>query len=709
MTNLLFQGFILFILTLFLSQSISAQNQKKAFSPTKPEVKGALRQEGFFSRKKPRGIKLACKHISPIEQSYLSRHVNYRKTSTNLESRVIEQFIKRLDGYKIYLLQGDVDQIKKDMKGFFGRARLRDCNSIRRAYSLLISRVNQKVQFAKSYLGPKFKFNRETQLILDPSHRKYPKTQKEAEDFHRKYIQFQISNYLATDMTLKEAQQNVSRSYERRAKKIAKSRKPENESDLWSLYLDAFAKGLDPHSSHLSQNELEEFEILMRLSLEGIGATLTNRDGFTVVEQLVPGGAADKSGKIKPKDKIIAVGQDDKGPLVNVVEQDLSDVVRKIRGPKGSRVRLSILRKNGKKVERSIITLVRDKIKLEDKAAAIHYVERKIGNKKRVLGLVNLPSFYADGRQRGRSSAKDLKKLLKEAREKKIDGIVLDLSTNGGGALDDAVKIAGLFFKTGPVVKQSHRDPHRGELVLADKDPTVDYAGPLLILTSRISASASEIVAGTLKDYKRAIVVGGDHTFGKGSVQSVEPLPPGLGAIKTTVGMFFTAGGASTQHRGVTADIILPSGYSTDDTGEKSLDYSLPPKKVKQFLSPEAYVTNGKGTWKKIKESLIKKLSEKSKKRVKDSEDFNKIRKNIAKAKKRGKTIKVSEILEEEEKEEKEEKKAVSKKDNGVLSPEERKERYLKRADIQEALNIMVDYIQESSKEAVTTAQKPEP
>ena len=650
-------------------------------------------------------VTLSCKHIAPIERSYLSRHINFRQKTVNLERRVIDEFIKRIDGSKIYLYQSDVNRIKNNMKGFFGKVKTRDCSQIEAAYKQLILRADERVKFAKSYLGPRFKLLKNTQVVLDPKHREYPKNKRQADNFHRKYLQFQVANYLATDMELAEAKGNVSRSYDRVALRTKKILKPKYKSDLWALYLDAFSRALDPHSAHLSQEELETFEIHMALSLEGIGATLSSQDGFTVIEQLIPGGAAARSGKLRPKDKILAVGQGANGALENVVEEELRHVVKKIRGKKGSQVRLSILRKTGKKVDRFIVTLVRDKIKLEDEAASMEYIKKKVGQHERVVGLLNLPSFYTDGRRRGRSSAKDLKRMLAEAKTKKVDGIVLDLSTNGGGALEEAVQIAGLFIKEGFIVTQSHRDPSRGDIVLRDKDKSVDYAGPLVILTSRLSASASEIVAGALKDYKRAVIVGGDHTFGKGSVQSVEPLPVGLGAIKTTVGMFFTVGGASTQHRGVTADIPFPSTYSIDEFGEMGLDYSLPPKRIAKFLSPQAYVSKGPGTWKMVDSSLVKLLSKKSAKRIKDSKDFDKIRENITKMKDRGKVVKISEILDGDSDESEEDKSQTV---TGILSPEEKKKRYLKRADIQEAINVMVDYIKIHDKQTVKVGRLPQ-
>ena len=643
---------------------------------------------------------LQCKHILPITTAYFNRHITYEKESKNLEKRTVDQFIKRLDGSKMYLLSADVKKIKKMMNNIFKKVKARNCKGILEAHKIFEKRVAERVKFAKEYLGPKFKFNKKTQLVLDYKSRKYAKNQKAANRFHKKYIQFQVANYLSTDMKLKEAKEHVARNYERVLRRFTKEFKTQ---DLWSSYLDSFAHSLDPHSSYLSREELEDFEIQMRLSLDGIGATLSFKDGFTVVEQLIPGGAAFRSGQLKPKDKIVAVKQEDKKDFVNVIEMKLRDVVRLIRGPKGTKVTLRILRKKGKQKSFEV-TLVRDKIKLEDEAARITYIEREVKGAKKKIGLLNLPSFYADQRRNGRSAAKDMKRLLQEANKQKVDAVVLDLSTNGGGSLDDAVKIAGLFFKTGNVVKQSQHGTGSREIELADEDPKVDWAGPLVVLTSRISASASEIVAGTLKDYKRAVVVGGDHTFGKGSVQSVESLGKHLGAFKTTVGMFFTPGGFSTQHRGVPSDIVLPSGYSTEDIGERTLDYSLPPKKIKSFLSKSAYVSSGEGRWSQVSRRLIKKLAQKSKNRVKKNKKFQEILKDLAKSKKKNKAIKVSELM--DDKAEAETKKNEADADgDGVLSRAEKQKKYLERPDVLEALNIAVDFLAETSPKVTVGAK----
>lgn len=682
---------------------------------------------------------LDCQFIYHISQGYLNQHISFDKESANLEQRTISQYVEKLDVSKIYLLQSDVDKIKSALARVFANIRNQNCKPLVDAQDILIQRVDERVNFAKEYLGPSFKYDPKTEITLDPEKRVFPKDKKEADEFQKKYIQFQVSNYIATKISVNEARANVLKSYERVQKRI----KAIAKDDIYANYLDAFARSLDPHSSFFSRDVLEDFEISMKLSLEGIGATLTSQDGFTVVDQLIPGGAAQLSGKVKPKDKITAVGQGDKGAMENVIDMDLRDVVKKIRGEKGTKVRLLILRKSEKAP--ITVTLVRNQIRLEDEAASITYLDREVNGEKKKIGLLNLPSFYSGSRKGERSSADDVKKILKEAKEKKVDALVLDLSFNGGGSLEDAVKISGLFFKTGNVVKQSSRDPSRSEIELRDEDSAVDYSGPLVILTSRISASASEIVAGTLKDYRRAVVVGGDHTFGKGSVQSVIPLPRKLGALKVTVGMFFTPGGNSTQHRGVDSDVVFPSLYSTDEIGEKTLDYSLPPKRLKSFISNEAFVNSGEDAWKPIAASIIDRLKETSKNRIENSKEFKKIAEDIKKNETRGKTIVIADLMKEREDREKEKdkgkdkekdkdkEKALAKAESKIhradvnkdiaphkgdslsddaaeveisKSREEKKKEYLERAEVQEAVSVAADLAVLLSGKSLSMANK---
>jgi len=637
---------------------------------------------------------LQCKYLFAIESGFLAQHVKYSQRDAALQERVVDQYMKRLDPTKIYLLQSDVDAAKKALANVFEGTKNKDCGSLVTVQNILVSRVKERAEFAKKMLDKTYKFDNKVEIVFDPDKKAFPKTTEEANDFLRRYIHFQVSNYLATDMKLDESKTNVMKNWDRAVKRTMETK----DDDIYSGYLDSFARALDPHSSFFSKDVLEDFEIQMSLSLEGIGATLSAQDGFTVVEALVPGGSAARSGQIKPQDKIIAVGQGEKGTAENVVEMDLRDVVRKIRGEKGTKVKLTILRKDGEGKKRFDVTLVRDKIKLEDEAASILYMDKDVGGVKKKLGILNFPSFYADSRRGGRSSAADLKKLIAEARAKKVDGLVLDLANNGGGSLEDAVKIAGLFFQTGNVVKQSAREEGKGELVYRDSESLVDWAGPLVVLTSRISASASEIVAGTLQDYKRAVVIGNDHTFGKGSVQSVLPLPQDLGALKVTVGMFFTPGGYSTQHRGVNADIHIPGPYVTDDIGEKYLDYSLPEKKLDSFVSQEAYVKEGNGAWLTIAPEWIKTLADKSKVRVDKDPEFKKITEELAKTKAKGKVIKLTEVTKDKEKKEK----AKSAKNANKV---EKDKEYLKRPDIVEASNVLADLIGLEASNSVAAAK----
>ncbi|HWU41938.1 MAG TPA: PDZ domain-containing protein, partial [Bdellovibrio sp.] len=356
---------------------------------------------------------LECRYLTVIEQGFLANHVKYSTRDTELATRVTEQYLKRLDPSKIYLTQADVDAIKKSMTNVFDKTKNRDCSFLDEAQKLVLERVKDRDAFAKKYLGKEFKFDATTEFSFDPDKKPWPKNGDDANEYLKKYIQFQIGNYLATDMKLEEAKKNVSKNYDRAVKRTQET----TEDDLYSGYLDSFARALDPHSSFFSRDVLEDFEIQMRLSLEGIGATLSSQDGFTVVEQLVPGGAAAKSGLIEPQDKIIAVGQD-KGAMENVIDMDLKDVVKKIRGNKGTKVRLTILRKSGEGKKRFDVTLTREKVNLEDEAASINFIDKEVNGQKKKIGVINFPSFYADSRRGGRSSAADMKKLVKEATDK---------------------------------------------------------------------------------------------------------------------------------------------------------------------------------------------------------------------------------------------------------------------------------------------------
>lgn len=635
---------------------------------------------------------LSCQFVKPIVETIVSQHLVTEQFNTNLQVRTIEQFIKSMDSAKLYFLKADVEQIRKDMGDFYNALNKRDCTTLEKVRKLYVERVTEREAFAKKYLGESFKIDKTAKMDLDSDKRDFVATKEQLDKLSADYLQFQVASFVATEMSLKESKDLVRRRYERATKNI----KEESIEDTYVAYLDAAARSLDPHTSYLSQESLEDFEISMRLSLEGIGATLSSQDGYTVIEQLVKGGAAEKSGKLQTQDKIVAVGQGEKGEMEAVIDMQLKDVVRLIRGKKDTKVRLSVLRKEGGKTQQFNVILTRQKVALDEEGAKIHYVDRNVGGKKMKLGVIDLPSFYADTKRGGRSSAKDVKKLLAEARKNKADGIVLDLASNGGGSLEDAVSLAGLFFKKGNVVSTQGRKAESAD-VLSDEDSDVDWSGPLVVLTSRLSASASEIVAGALKDYKRAVIVGGDHTFGKGSVQSVVTLPNNLGAIKVTVGMFYIPGGKSTQHQGVDADIVLPGAFNRDEVGEKSLDYSLPPKQIKAFVSEAAAVTSGPDAWKPITTEMVTELKKSSEKRVEQNEDFKKVKAELDKAIAKGKVVTVAEVLDKKEETKENEKKRKARQKDANLRTEE----YLKRADLQEAASVLADLVVAQQKQNV--------
>lgn len=637
---------------------------------------------------------LECPVLRPIAQGFLTHHVDARKLDLEHEGRTIERFIKLLDGQKLYLQESDVAQIRANLRGIFEKLG-EDCRGIEKAHVILTKRLNEAAEFAKKTLGDNFKFQENTELIFDPNLRKNPAGQKEFEEQLGKFIQFQISNYIASDMKLPQAKKQLLHRYELNAKRQGDLKR----DDLYSLFLDAFASSLDAHSSYLSKDVLEDFEIQMRLSLDGIGAALTWEDGYTTVENLIPGGSAERSGELQPKDKIIAVAQGS-GEWEQVIDMPLRDVVKLIRGKKGTTVRLNVLRQSNKETAHKIISLVRDKIKLEDEAARLSWATKKVDGHDYKIAVLNLPSFYGDMTRHTRSCYEDTRKLLEEAVAKKADGVVFDLSNNGGGLLTEAVRIGGLFIRKGNIV--ATKDAHDRVDKLADDDDDLVYNGPLVVLTSRLSASASEIVAGALRDYHRAVIVGGDHTFGKGTVQAMMNLPSDLGAIKVTTGMFYVPGGESTQFKGVPADVILPGPFSTKDIGEVALDYPLKPDRIETFTSPEAN-SSANGHWRPVNSDLVGKLRSKSSARVEKDAEFKKIVQELGELEKKKGVIKLADSL-KKQKEEKNDPKTKSKqaRKNGKKPTDEE---YLKLPQVSEAISVMADMIS-ISEPATKTASK---
>ena len=657
---------------------------------------------------------LNCSNVYKIQKSYVAKHINHPSLSSVLESRTIDQIIKNLDPDKLYFIQSDVKQIKKWFTGSFNSFKKKDCQPLERLYNLFKQRVRERTAFAHNEISKKdFHLNKETALMLDSDKRKFMTAKNPIDQFHRKYIQYELASIMLIEEDIEKAKKHLIDTYDRKEKTILSwNPKPSKERlrhclrqdkknklvktckyEKWyAFYLDSFARALDPHSSYLSRYELDDFEIQMKLSLEGVGASLSSQYGYTIIERLLPGGAASLSKKIKKKDKIVAIGQKaDK--MINIFGWNLRDVVEMIRGKKGTKVYLQILRSEPKgKKTKFTVSLIRNKIHLKDNASFIAYSTKKINGMDRTVGVIRIPSFYGgDGsRSERRSVTADVKKLLKEAKNKNVSAIVLDLSSNGGGILVEAVDLAGLFIQSGNVVRQKTKMHGRKTMyyTFKDEDDHIEYSGPLVVLVDRGSASASEIVAGALQDYKRAVVVGGDHTFGKGTIQSVEHIGNHLGATKTTVGIYYVPSGKSTQKMGIPADITLPSLISIDNFGEKTLDYVLPNQHTASFLT-----RSGNHHWNKISSRLIKRLQIYSTLRVKKNKKFKKIKKKIAEFKEKlnnPKPKKIKTFLTDAQKRNEEEQEQTEDIDFDFSDPKF-KERYLERADVEEAINIAVD------------------
>jgi len=636
---------------------------------------------------------LTCKRLPVLMEAFYDKHYAIKTSADTIRLRAVDQMVKQLDPSKTLLYESDLEKIKPLLLNVFENEGKNNCASLKPVYDLLLARSRENEDIVKKILGPDFKPDKGATLYINAEKRPYVKTAAEKQTLLKKMVQFQIENALSSGIDMAEAKKQQVHRYQLQTKRIAE----QNTTQLVTTAAEAFARALDPHTSYLSPKNLEDLKIHMQLSLEGIGAILSSDNGFTVIEELIPGGGAEKSGLLKPKDKIIAVAQE-RGKPVDVIDMDLRDVVSMIRGKKGTRVTLTVLR-NGLKKERVDVTIMRDKIDVKDQEAKIAYETRKSGGKQYRFGVIDLPSFYG-GEKNGKSCYKDVKKLVTEARRQNVDGIVLNLSRNSGGLLDEAVRIAGLFIGPGGVValKDSRgkvtvigngwastgQNGGKREVVrLPLEDPRAVYTGPLVVLTSRMSASASEIVAGALKDYRRAVIVGADHTYGKGSVQSLISLPSDLGAMKVTTGVYFLPGGQSTQRTGVTADVRLPGWYSLEDYSEATQDYALPAQAISPFAGMPP---DGTPNWRPFDERLIESLASNSRIRVARNAKFAKIIKENKEAAERKGVIQLDDY------------RKSLKKENGGKADQTRSEQKQKVQEqyapyVDESVNVLTDMV----------------
>src|SRR5438067_1336679 len=509
-------------------------------------------------------------------------HYTRQKLNEEVSKKFLQTYLEMLDFSHLFFTQEDVDAVTaKYGNSMAGDVLLGTMKPAYEIYTLYTKRVDERVAKIKELLKQPIDFKSNATVELSRQKSPWPKNEPEADQLWRGRIANELLQEHLSEHPIEPPAQLVSRRYERLARNIHEQDKDEQ----MKLYLDALAQAYDPHSEYLSKADMKNFSINMGLSLVGIGAMLRSEDGYAKIESLVPGGPAQADGRLKVGDKITAVAQ---GPadFVDVREMRLDKVVEMIRGKKGTHVRLLVIPSDATDPSRrKNVELVRDEIKLKDQEARADIIIRKDENGDPIkLGWLTLPSFYADMDRHQKSTTRDVLALLKRLKKEDIAGLVIDLRRNGGGSLEEALSLTGLFLKSGPIVQT--KDYNGSIRISSDPDPGIAYSGPLVVLTSRQSASASEIFAAALQDYGRAVIIGDKNTFGKGTVQTILPIGRFAsllgnrseedGALKLTIQKFYRIAGGSTQLHGVTSDIVLPSLTDLPEFGEGALKNCLP-------------------------------------------------------------------------------------------------------------------------------------
>ena len=602
-------------------------------------------------------------------------HYSQQKFDGSVSSKFLDRYLDTLDSQHLHFTQGDLAQFERfrtnlDRMTITSRG-MGDTRPACEIFNRFMERLEQHVAYVDGLLKTeKFTFDEDERVVVNRHEMPYPKDLNEAKRLWGERLRLE---YLQERLSKADAKKEAEKAKSQDKTEGAKPKKTEseeivetltrryhrnlrffldwNDDDVLQTYLTALAHVYDPHSDYFGHAQLDQFSIAMNLSLFGIGAELTTtEDGYCTIRRLLQGGPAMKSGKLKEKDRIVAVAQGDQAP-VDVVDMSLNKAVQLIRGPKGTEVRLTIIPDGKDSSSRKVVSLVRDEIPLDEQAAKAKIIELpgEHGQPLR-LGVIDLPSFYAPfdlggGRKpelaksnesgSSKSTSADVARLLTKLKQENVKGVILDLRRNGGGSLEEAIRLTGLFIKEGPVVQV--RNSNGAVEQDDDTDSSILYDGPLIILTSRLSASASEILAGALQDYGRALIVGDSSTHGKGTVQSVNPLKPYMqmsadiltndpGALKVTIKKFYRPSGSSTQLRGVVPDIVLPSIWSeSKDLGENSLDDALPYDTIKSAkYDPVNEVA-----------AYLPELRKRSSERVAADQEFSYLREDIELFKKR--------------------------------------------------------------------------
>jgi len=515
----------------------------------------------------------------------LFEHSHYRraKVSNDLSSKILDRYLKALDGNRVYFLESDVDEFEKYRFALDDSVRSGRVEPVFNIFETYRDRVIERMDFSLATLQSDFDFALSENYVFDREEAEWPTNIGQANEIWRKKTKNDVLALILSEKTLDEAREVLVKRYER----VLDRTRDLNSNEVFETFMNSYADTLDPHSHYFLPRNAKEYDIQMSLEYFGIGASLQIKDEFVTVMEILSGGPASVSGTIGPDDRITGVGQNDQGNITDVVGWRLDDVVDKIRGPNGTVVRLQILRAGAAPgSEEVVVPFTRGKVTLEAKAAKKDIIEVPRGEETVKLGIITVPSFYQNFQARMNgdkdytSVTRDVRRLLEELKTENVQGVIMDLRGNGGGQLNEAVDLTGLFIDHGPIVQLRE---HSGRIkVYKDNDRGVVWDGPISVLVNRFSASASEIFAAAIQDYGRGIIIG-QQTFGKGSVQNVYPLDrqsrkkeQQYGRLNLTMGKYYRVSGGSTQHRGVIPDIELPSLIPLEDVGESTRDSALP-------------------------------------------------------------------------------------------------------------------------------------
>ena len=583
-----------------------------------------------------------AKYVSSMISKF---HISQKPLDDRISAMLVQRFVKELDPQKLYFVKPDIDGFAKYRDHLDDYLKQGKADFGYEVFALYLKRLDERLAVAHKLIDAPHDFALDESMVIDGDQLAWSADAAEANERWRKRVKYDLLTLQLDKVSAEDGRKRLHKRYDT----VKRSAHDMEDNEVLEMYLSSMAHCLDPHSSYMSKQSVEDFEIQMRLSLQGIGAALQAEDGVTVVKQIVAGGAAEKDGRLKVGDKITAVGQEE-GDFQEILEMKLNKVVRLIRGDGGTKVRLRVLKETGETV---VYELTRQTIALtsqEVKGEIIQTGERVPGTKGRV-GVINIPSFYRDfgGAQQGKddfkSTARDVLKVLNDFRTQGgVDAIVVDLRMNGGGALSEAIEVSGLFIDRGPVVQVKEQN---GRIKSHDdEEPGVEYSGPLLVLCNRLSASASEIFAAAIKDYGRGIVIGDVTTHGKGTVQNVMPVSSQMfrmlngskdrGSVKLTINQFYRVNGDSTQNRGVESDVVLPSLIDHMDLGESFLENAL----AFDHIAPAKFAAYGYNT-----PQVVAALKEASQKRVAVDPKFQQVAKDIERylARKNRKTVSLNE------------------------------------------------------------------